>query len=95
MAQYIRKEMIGSHPFTGKFDLFAVEGGARRDDLPVRLPSRENHLLKAGDAIALGMPIFTPYVEIPGAQRLPVAGTVHRCRSAETAGGIRTRETPS
>jgi aspartate 4-decarboxylase len=26
---------------------------------------RVNHLLKAGDTIALGMPIFTPYIEIP------------------------------
>jgi len=26
---------------------------------------RENHLIKAADTIALGMPIFTPYIEIP------------------------------
>lgn len=27
VGQYIRKEMIGKHPFIGEFDLFAVEGG--------------------------------------------------------------------
>ena len=26
---------------------------------------RANHLLKPGDTIALGTPIFTPYLEIP------------------------------
>ncbi|MFL9867041.1 hypothetical protein PQR67_22930 [Paraburkholderia fungorum] len=25
----------------------------------------ENHLIKAGDTIALGRPFFTPYIEIP------------------------------
>jgi len=64
VAQYIRKEMIGSHPFTGKFDLFAVEGGTAAMTYLFNT-IRENHLLKAGDTIALGMPIFTPYIEIP------------------------------
>ncbi|MDR3381637.1 bifunctional aspartate transaminase/aspartate 4-decarboxylase [Cupriavidus basilensis] len=64
VAQYIRKEMIGDHPFTGKFDLFAVEGGTAAMTYLFN-SIRENHLLKAGDTIALGMPIFTPYIEIP------------------------------
>lgn len=64
VSQYIRKEMIGDHPFIGDFDLFAVEGGTAAMTYLFNT-IRENHLLKAGDAIALGMPIFTPYIEIP------------------------------
>ncbi|SOZ35873.1 bifunctional aspartate transaminase/aspartate 4-decarboxylase [Cupriavidus neocaledonicus] len=64
VGQYIRKEMIGAHPFIGDFDLFAVEGGTAAMTYLFNT-IRENHLLKAGDTIALGMPIFTPYIEIP------------------------------
>jgi aspartate 4-decarboxylase len=64
VAQYIRKEMIGNHPFIGDFDLFAVEGGTAAMTYLFN-SMRENHLLKEGDTIALGMPIFTPYIEIP------------------------------
>lgn len=64
VGQFIRKEMIGAHPFIGDFDLFAVEGGTAAMTYLFN-SMRENHLLKAGDKIALGMPIFTPYIEIP------------------------------
>ncbi|WP_265919549.1 bifunctional aspartate transaminase/aspartate 4-decarboxylase [Cupriavidus nantongensis] len=64
VSQYIRKEMIGDHPFIGDFDLFAVEGGTAAMTYLFNT-IRENQLLKAGDTIALGMPIFTPYIEIP------------------------------
>ena len=64
VKQYIRREMIGKHPFTGDFDLYAVEGGTAAMTYLFN-SMRVNHLLKAGDTIALGMPIFTPYIEIP------------------------------
>ncbi|AZG13538.1 bifunctional aspartate transaminase/aspartate 4-decarboxylase [Cupriavidus pauculus] len=64
VGQYIRREMIGKHPFIGEFDLFAVEGGTAAMTYLFN-SMRENHMLKAGDKIALGMPIFTPYIEIP------------------------------
>ncbi|MCO4888877.1 bifunctional aspartate transaminase/aspartate 4-decarboxylase [Cupriavidus sp. WGtm5] len=64
VGQYIRKEMIGNHPFIGEFDLFAVEGGTAAMTYLFNT-IRENRLLKPGDTIALGMPIFTPYIEIP------------------------------
>ena len=65
VAAYLRKEMIGKTPsFRGNFDLFAVEGGtAAMTYLFTSL--KENFLLNPGDSIALGMPIFTPYIEIP------------------------------
>lgn len=64
VGQYIHSEMIGTHPFVGSFDMYAVEGGTAAMTYLFN-SMRENHLLKAGDTIALGMPIFTPYIEIP------------------------------
>ncbi|GAB2908797.1 bifunctional aspartate transaminase/aspartate 4-decarboxylase [Paraburkholderia jirisanensis] len=64
VGQYLRREMIGKHPFVGEFDIFAVEGGTAAMTY-IFNTMRENRLIKAGDTIALGMPIFTPYIEIP------------------------------
>ncbi|MEO6917696.1 MAG: bifunctional aspartate transaminase/aspartate 4-decarboxylase [Collimonas sp.] len=64
VGQYIHREMIGDHPFVGNFDMYAVEGGTAAMTY-IFNSLRENHILKAGDTIALGMPIFTPYIEIP------------------------------
>ncbi|WP_246797252.1 bifunctional aspartate transaminase/aspartate 4-decarboxylase [Burkholderia perseverans] len=64
VGQYLRREMIGKHPFVGEFDVFATEGGTAAMTY-IFNTMRENHLIKPGDTIALGMPIFTPYIEIP------------------------------
>jgi aspartate 4-decarboxylase len=61
---YLMQEMCGNKPPKGRFDLFAVEGGTAAmcyifDSLQV------NRLLKRGDKIAIGVPIFTPYIEMP------------------------------
>ncbi|QET04448.1 MULTISPECIES: bifunctional aspartate transaminase/aspartate 4-decarboxylase [Cupriavidus] len=64
VKQYIRREMIGKHPFAGDFDLYAVEGGTAAMTY-LFSSMRTNHLLRPGDVIALGKPIFTPYIEIP------------------------------
>ncbi|WP_133650369.1 bifunctional aspartate transaminase/aspartate 4-decarboxylase [Paraburkholderia flava] len=64
VAQYLRREMIGRHPFVGEFDVFAVEGGTAAMTY-IFNTLRENRLIAPGDTIALGMPIFTPYIEIP------------------------------
>lgn len=66
---YLIQEMCGNNPHrSGRYDLFAVEGGTAAmcylfDSL------LENGLLKKGDKIALGVPVFTPYLEIPELQR--------------------------
>ncbi len=64
VGQYLRREMIGKHPFVGDFDIFAVEGGTAAMTY-IFNTMRENFLIKEGDTIALGTPIFTPYIEIP------------------------------
>ncbi|CAF0810929.1 unnamed protein product [Adineta steineri] len=64
VAHYIRHEMIGEHPYIDEFDLFAVEGGTAAMTY-IFNSLRANYLLEHGDTIALGAPIFTPYLEIP------------------------------
>lgn len=65
VAHYLRQEMVGPHPFVGEFDIFATEGGTAAMTY-IFNTLRENRLLSPGDSIAIGMPIFTPYIEIPG-----------------------------
>ena len=64
VGQYIHREMIGEHHFEGSFDMYAVEGGTAAMTYLFN-SFRANHILKKGDKIALGMPNFTPYIEIP------------------------------
>ena len=62
--KYLEQEMCGGDPSPGKFDLFATEGGTAAMDY-IFTSLMENKLLHKGDKIALGTPIFTPYLEIP------------------------------
>ncbi|MFH1888452.1 MAG: bifunctional aspartate transaminase/aspartate 4-decarboxylase [Candidatus Omnitrophota bacterium] len=64
VRKYLEQEMFGSHPPVGKFDLFATEGGTAAMDY-IFTSLMENKLLHKKDKIALGTPIFTPYLEIP------------------------------
>ena len=47
----------------GKFDLYAVEGGTAAMCYIFK-SLMANRILKKGDTIAMGTPIFTPYIEI-------------------------------
>lgn len=65
---YLVQEMCNGKPVKGQYDLFATEGGTAAmcyifDSL------QENFLLKKGDGIALMLPTFTPYIEIPELER--------------------------
>jgi len=62
VAQYLKKEMIGKHRCCD-FDISRPKAAPRHDYIFNTM--RENHLIKPGDTIALGSPIFTPYIEIP------------------------------
>lgn len=66
--EYLIQEMCYNKPPEGKFKLFAVEGATAAmcyifDSLIA------NNLLSKGDKIALMVPIFTPYLEIPHLSR--------------------------
>jgi aspartate 4-decarboxylase len=62
--RYLVKTMCNDSPPIGKFDLFAVEGGTAAMCYVFK-SLVENRLLHHGDTIALGAPIFTPYIELP------------------------------
>lgn len=62
--KYLEQEMFGEDSSIGKFDLFATEGGTAAMDY-IFTSLLENKILHKGDKIALGTPIFTPYLEIP------------------------------
>ncbi len=64
VQEYLSQEMCDNRPPKGKYDLFATEGSTAGmcyifDSL------MENFLISRGDKIALLVPIFTPYIEIP------------------------------
>ncbi len=61
---YITMTMCDGTPPAGAMDLFAVEGGTAAITY-IFNSLRENGLISPGDKIALGTPIFTPYLEIP------------------------------
>ncbi|MDR0846617.1 MAG: bifunctional aspartate transaminase/aspartate 4-decarboxylase [Lactobacillales bacterium] len=61
VKKYIEKEMGNPNK---PFDLFAVEGGTAAMAY-IFETLEQNFILKKGDKIALGAPIFTPYIEIP------------------------------
>ena len=62
--EYLIQAMCGMPRPPGRFDLFATEGGTAAICYIFR-SLKANRLLKPGDRIALGTPIFTPYLEIP------------------------------
>ncbi|MCF8032486.1 MAG: bifunctional aspartate transaminase/aspartate 4-decarboxylase [Desulfarculaceae bacterium] len=64
VRKYLDLEMCAGKPPRGKFDLFATEGGTAAMCY-IFNSLAENKLLHPGDKIALGTPIFTPYLEIP------------------------------
>lgn len=62
--EYLMWAMCGKPVPSGRFDLFAVEGGTAAMCYIFK-SLKSNRLLRSGDTIALGTPIFTPYLEFP------------------------------
>lgn len=61
---YFDLEMCQEAPPPGKFELFATEGGTAAMAY-IFNSLMENKLIHKGDKIAIGTPVFTPYLEIP------------------------------
>jgi aspartate 4-decarboxylase len=61
---YLVQEMLGATPRAGEFSLFATEGGTAAMTY-IFQSLKQNGLLQSGDKIAIGTPIFSPYLEIP------------------------------
>ncbi len=91
---YLLQEMCDEEDISPKqqFDLFATEGGTAAicyifDSLI------ENRLLHKGDTIALGVPAFTPYLEIPELERYEFR-VIHVNGSAQNSNGEATFQYP-
>lgn len=89
---YLVQEMCAGKPPKGKYDLFATEGGTAAmcyifDSL------MQNFLVKRGDTIALFIPVFTPYIEIPELDRYNFK-VVHIKASGMTKDGFHNWEYP-
>jgi aspartate 4-decarboxylase len=61
--EYLMWAMCGDPRPAGTFDLYAVEGGTAAMCYIFK-SLKANRLLRPGDTIALGTPIFTPYLEM-------------------------------
>ena len=61
--EYLMWAMCGEPRPKGKFDIYAVEGGTAAMCYIFK-SLKANRLLFPGDTIALGTPIFTPYLEM-------------------------------
>ncbi|OUJ12349.1 bifunctional aspartate transaminase/aspartate 4-decarboxylase [Acetobacter okinawensis] len=64
VRHYLLHEMAGGTMPESTTDLFALEGGTAAISY-IFASLRENGLIRPGDKAAIGMPVFTPYVEIP------------------------------
>jgi len=64
VKEYIIQEMGAQAMEHDALDLFAVEGGTAAMAY-IFNSMRENKLIAKGDKIAIGSPVFTPYLEIP------------------------------
>lgn len=62
--EYLMWAMCGEPKPSGKFDLYAVEGGTAAMCYIFK-SLKVARILNHGDTIALGVPIFTPYLEMP------------------------------
>ncbi|MTH79743.1 bifunctional aspartate transaminase/aspartate 4-decarboxylase [Paracoccus aestuariivivens] len=62
--EYLMWAMCAGHRPDAKFDLYPVEGGTAAMCYIFKA-LKNQRLLNAGDTIALGTPIFTPYLEMP------------------------------
>jgi len=61
--EYLMWAMCGHPRPSGRFDLYAVEGGTAAMCYIFK-SLKANRLLRPGDTVALGTPIFTPYLEM-------------------------------
>lgn len=64
VGEYVLRAVGGGTLSTRTTDFFATEGGTAAMAY-IFHSLKQNFLLKKGDKIALGLPIFSPYIEIP------------------------------
>jgi aspartate 4-decarboxylase len=89
VRQYLFEAVFDGRPPEGTLELFATEGGTAAMCYVFDSLAR-NFLLRPGDAIALGAPIFTPYIDLPPLYGLQTV----ELEQSETAGHRHTWQYP-
>lgn len=93
LRDYLRLEMGGEPESTEVYDLFATEGGTA--GMCYAFDSiQENFLVDKGDKMALMVPIFTPYIEIPELERFSFDVVNISANKIEQPGGFHTWQYP-
>ncbi|MBS0960954.1 bifunctional aspartate transaminase/aspartate 4-decarboxylase [Acetobacter thailandicus] len=64
VGQYVLREMVGGDIALDTTEFFATEGGTAAMAY-VFNTMKQNGLINKGDKVAIGMPVFSPYIEIP------------------------------
>ena len=91
--EYLEWAMCGEPHPKGKFKIYAVEGGTAAMCYIFK-SLKSNRILNQGDTIALGVPIFTPYLEMAHLEDYDLHYV--RCtRSRSTSSSIRMRSSRS
>jgi aspartate 4-decarboxylase len=91
IRRYLEQELFDGRPPEGRFDYFATEGGTAAMCY-VFNSLKANRVLIRGDTVALGTPIFTPYLEIPRLEDL--AFKVVSVEASTTQNGVHTWQYP-
>ena len=81
--EYLMWAMCGEPRPSGKFDLYAVEGGTAAMCYIFK-SLKANRLLFPGDTIALGTPIFTPYLEMTHLEDYSLKVVNDRCAAGKS-----------
>ena len=79
---YLRQAVCGGATLPGRFRLFATEGATAGICYLLR-SLRANRILVPGDAIALGCPLFTPYIELTGLEEYGLRVTHVQARAED------------
>ena len=82
--EYLMWAMCGQPRPAGKFDIYAVEGGTAAMCYIFK-SLKASRLLLPGDTIALGTPIFTPYIEMTHLEDYLISRSSRSRRRRKTA----------
>ena len=92
--EYLKWAMCGEPHPKGKFKIYAVEGGTAAMCYIFK-SLKSNRILNQGDTIAMGVPIFTPYLEMAHLEDYDLHLRAECTRSRITSSSIRMRSSTS
>ena len=92
--EYLQWAMCGDPRPKGKFKIYAVEGGTAAMCYIFK-SLKSNRILNPGDTIALGVPIFTPYLEMAHLEDYDLHFVEDRMRSRRTGFSTRMKRSRS